>query len=264
MKCMQVQKYLHAHIDGELGADLSLEIEKHLAECGRCREQMDFEVSFIDRIRSEMRVSDHDAGLEDSIRKALEKDDRRRTNVRRFSQISVLALAASVILVVGILIKFSVEQPEELPPIGFSDEVVKQHTRNMPLEISNGSEVEVAKWFEGKVDFPVQPPSFANEANARLVGARLSRIKDKDAAQLEYEVNGHRMTFVIFDPGLDDKTIENEKVTRRAKDLPHNDGWVTTNRGYSVGVFRQRGIAYTLTSDVEEGDIIELISYIHH
>jgi anti-sigma factor RsiW len=264
MKCTQVQKYLHAHLDGELGADLSLEIEKHLAECTRCREQMDFEVRFIDQVRSEMRTTEDTRELEKRIGKSLEKEGRRKTNVRVFARVTMLAAAASVILVVGILVRQSVQQKGDLPPIGISDEVVKTHAKKMPMEINNADEQEVAKWFEGKLDFPVQPPKFASGTNARLVGARISRIKEKDAAQLVYDVNGHRLTFMIFDPGEHAEEIEAEKVKRPTKPIPLKDGWVTTHRGYSVGLYQRRGITYTVASDVGEGDIIKLISSIDY
>ncbi len=264
MKCWQVQKYLHAHLDGELGAELSLEVEKHLAECGRCREQMDFEIQFIDQVRSAMRTQEADAELKTSVTRAIEKAGRKKTHTRVFAQISVLAAAASVILVVGILLRNAIQKTDELPPIGISEEVVKTHMRPMPMEISNKDEKEVAKWFEGKVDFPVQPPKFDPEAEVSLVGARISRIQEKDAAQLVYNVNGHRVTFMIFDPGEDADDIMNDEVKRLAKPLPEQNGWVTTHRGYSVGLYERRGIAYTVASDVGEGDIIKLISSISY
>jgi anti-sigma factor RsiW len=207
MKCWQVQKYLHAHLDGELGADLSLEIEKHLAECGRCRQQMDFEIHFIDRIRTELRTPNDTRELEDGIRKALAAEGKRRSNVKIFAKVAVLAAAASIILVVGVLVRGSIQRKEDLPPIGLSEEIVKNHSHSKPLEINADDEKEVARWFEGKLDFPVDPPKFAPDANVRLVGARISRIKAKDAAQLVYDVGGHKVTFMIFDPGKDVKAL---------------------------------------------------------
>ena len=265
MKCWQVQKYLHAHLDGELGADLSMEVERHLAECTRCRHQMDFEVQFIDHVRSALRTTESAEGLEASVRKALAKENKRKSHTRVFTQVAVLAAAASIILLVGVFVRQSVQRQEGLPPIGISEEVIKSHTKQVPLEISNADEKEVAKWFEGKVDFPVQPPKFSADAQVDLVGGRLSRFQEKDAAQLVYNVNGHRVTFMIFDPGSDADKLMSEDVKRLAtKPIPAKDGWVTTLRGYSVGVYQRRGITYTVASDVDEGDIIKLISEISY
>lgn len=264
MKCWQVQKYLHAHLDGELGTDLSLEVERHLAECSRCRRQMDFEIQFIDKIRSELRTTESNERLENNIRKELERTGSQKRNTRIFTQVTILAAAASLILIVGVLVRNSIQQKDELPPIGIPEEVVKTHARHMPLEISDKDEKEVAKWFEGKVDFPVQPPKFAPGTDVRFVGARLSRINEKDAAQLVYDANGHRVTFMIFDPGKNPIGLDTENVKRPVKLIPQKDGWVTTHRGYSVGLYQRRGIAYTVASDVGEGDIIKLISSISY
>jgi anti-sigma factor RsiW len=141
---------------------------------------------------------------------------------------------------------------------------VKNHSHSKPLEINADDEKEVARWFEGKLDFPVDPPKFAPDANVRLIGARISRSKAKDAAQLVYDVGGHKVTFMIFDPGKDVKALDSETVDRTFKHIPNTDGWVMTHRGYSVGVYTRRGIAYTMAADVGEGDALKLLSSISY
>ena len=263
---MHVQKYLHSYLDGELGADVSLEIEKHITDCARCRQQMEFEILFIDRVRSELRKNSPDTSeLEEKIKQRLSLERKRRNETKTMKKIALIGLAASIVLGISIILQSSLSGKKELPPINYPEEIVKTHSHPMPLEISNANETEVAKWFEGKLDFPVTPPRFSPDENLKLVGARLSRFKEKDAAQLVYDLNGHKVTFIIFDPGNDAEKLEKQNVSRkdrRVVPLPKSNGWITTHRGYSVGFFTRRGIAYTMATDADEKDAMRLLSNI--
>ncbi len=57
----------------------------------------------------------------------------------------------------------------------------------------------IASWFRGRVDFPVHAPALGGGATCQ--GGRLVNVGERPAAYIVYRVrNGHRVTFLVFDP----------------------------------------------------------------
>ena len=260
MKCEQVQKYLHAYMDGETGTDITVEIEKHLADCGRCRDQMDFEASFIDRVRTGLADPPAPPRVRSAIAAALDREDRRRYRARIARSVAGFAVAAGLVVVASIGIVPLMRGGQDLPPIPpIEERVVENVVKNPPLELQHADASRVRDWFSGKVSFAVEPPAFAGQRTAEFVGARLYNVGDSDAAYLVYDVDGRKVTIQMFRPeeGAAQANPDEEHVSR----LPSKQGgWVTTTRGYTVGVFEHRGVTYSLTSsDLDEAAMAELI-----
>ena len=259
MNCDQVQKYIHAYLDGELGTDITVGVESHLDGCGRCREQMEFEVAFIDRVRSGMSSEELPSRLESDVRKMLWNEDKRTRRRRATRMVVGFAAAAALVIVawVGIVPLLSPKQDlPSLPPL--EEQVVANVVKNPPLEVEHADASEVSEWFRGKIAFAVEPPQFAQEAPSELVGARLYNVGDNDAAYLVYDVDGKKVTIQMFRSARAEDMLT---VDRNVHRLPtKNGGWVTTTRGYTVGVFNHRGVTYTVTSaDLDERALAGLI-----
>jgi len=260
MNCGQVQKYIHAYLDGELGTDISVELERHLEGCSRCRDQMDFEVSFIDEVRSRIAAEQAPSDLGTQVGRLLAREDGRKGRRRIATMMVGFASAAALAVVAWAGIAPLLRSAQDLPAIPpLEEQVVSNVVKNPPLEVEHADANAVSDWFVGKVSFAVEPPRFATTELSRLLGARLYNVGDNDAAYLVYDVDGKKVTVQMFRSPREDEIAL--PVGRDVRRLPtKNGGWVTTTRGYSVGVFSTRGVTYTVTSaDLDERDLASLI-----
>jgi anti-sigma factor (TIGR02949 family) len=262
MRCTQVQKYIHAYLDGELGTDMTVEVERHLDECTRCREQTEFEATFIDRVRSGVSADSAPPGLAAQVGSLLDAEDARSRSRRYLGAVAGFAAAAVLAIAAGLglwpLVGPRTEPLPALPPL--EEQVVENVVKNPPLELEQTDASEVSEWFRGKLAFNVQPPALEGSGRSRLVGARLYNVGESDAAYLVYDVDGSVVTLQMFEAGRDGRpTVPEEQTVRR---LPtDNGGYVTSTRGYTVGVVTRRGVTYSLTSaDMDERAMAELIS----
>jgi anti-sigma factor RsiW len=111
---------------------------------------------------------------------------------------------------------------------------------------------------EQYVGVPVRPPSF-DKKNAHLIGGRLMPVRDQRAALLEYRIgdgaSAQRVSVFIYDPRkiqIGDSDVLQPRAVGTAQVR------VGRSNGYSVAVMQNRGIGYTLASDLDEGPSAEL------
>jgi hypothetical protein len=108
-------------------------------------------------------------------------------------------------------------------------------------------------WFAGKLDFKPTPPRF-REMGAKVVGARISQLREYPAAYIKYELpRGQAGLFIVDDP---DRRFES---TGRVVNVGPRTLRVMNARGYNVAVWRQDEIVYSLVSDLGEDDLFELV-----
>ncbi|HEX2439800.1 MAG TPA: hypothetical protein VHT71_15935 [Methylomirabilota bacterium] len=128
-------------------------------------------------------------------------------------------------------------------------EAVNDHLRVLasarPLEIENAGLHQVKPWFEGRLDFaPVV--AFEGDAEFELRGGAVGYFMDRKAAVLVYGYRLHLISLLVF----------------RADGLRWPGGEATPvtahERGFSVVMWRERGLGYALTSDVEAARIATL------
>ena len=97
----------------------------------------------------------------------------------------------------------------------------------------------------------MQPVSF-NGADARLVGARISNVSDREAAAFYYTVRGRRVTVMVFEPpdGLD-------RVAQRTNVRGQNMYYGQAH-GYTVPVVQHNGLSYAFTGDLDSRSLMQL------
>jgi anti-sigma factor (TIGR02949 family) len=75
LKCEELLGSLSAYIDGELGPELCLELEKHLSECENCRIVLNTTKRTIDLVHSPVEKSDLPEDVRERLFKRLQLDD---------------------------------------------------------------------------------------------------------------------------------------------------------------------------------------------
>lgn len=168
----------------------------------------------------------------------------------------VLALAAAALIALGVglssMIKTSANDDAAMvagtssfasPVVG---ESVAWHRRSVPVEVVGPDPSAVRRWFSDKVSFAVSVPEI--DGSARLLGGRLSHVRQYEAAYLLYEVNGSKLSVMLFDAGdLDDETNFRNKT------------FVDNSNGYNVAIREKSGVTYTFTSDMGAEELAELV-----
>ncbi len=259
MNCRDVHRYVHAFIDGELEAQQTLEVDRHLEACADCAHAVEFERWFKGELRRSVGSVLAPPALADRVRGAMaraDRVDRARALLPRAG--AVAALAAGVVAALFL--------PSWLTPSGrvaggrdasmprpVIDYVAERHARSLPVEVTGPDAASVGAWYQGKLDFAVNPPAFSG-GDVRLVGGRISNVGDRQAAQLVYQQQGRRITVVVFDG--EGVPIQGASLLRAGP----RTIYLGESHGYPVAVWHQGGVAYAASSDHARGDFVRLVA----
>ena len=255
MDCAELSRSVEAFLDGEFEAREQAEAEAHLAGCERCRALTEAEAARLTALRARLREAMGPASpagrcpeaLRRRVSTALARE--RRPLWRRI--LSPVPLATAAACAAGALVVLASHGGGDL----LVEEAVRKHHRGLPLEVTTASvgPEAIPGWFAGKLDFKPTPPQF-KEKEARVVGARLSHLREYPAAYIRYELpRGQAGLFIVDDP---DRRFE---ATGREVHVGPRTLRVMNARGYNVAVWRQDEIVYSLVSDLGEDDLFELV-----
>jgi anti-sigma factor RsiW len=250
MQCRDIERDVDSFIDGELALLESTEVETHLRVCPPCKTLVDEQRGMKLTLRAALRMPPPPDKLREFVTGTLHSEvvsaqrSARFARLRRPMLLMVSLIAATSALLVGSL------RPSR-PEIAVESMIIK-HQRNLPMEIIGGPEV-VRSWFDGKVPFAVPPPQV--EPVASLRGGRISQLGDREAAYLQYEQRGQRISVFVFESvGL------RLQAPRRARIIGNHEVFIEGARGYQVAVFQDRDLAYAITGSVNEPEFIRFLS----
>lgn len=252
MRCKELETELLSFLDGELADAERREVETHIAECKDCASLLEEQRQLKRAVRSHLRDTELPSGLAERVRGALAASQPEIITPPTSFWSSLwprvrapfgvlLPVAAALVLVLGYV--------ETVEPV--INSAVTKHSRNLPLEVTGGP-AEVQRWFDGKVPFAVSTPRL--EPIASLRGGRLSHLGDRDAAYLQYEQGEHKISVFVFDPaGL-------RLPYPRRHVIGGHEVFVDGSRGYHVAVFRDRGLGYAITGNLDEQDFMRVVT----
>jgi len=252
MECLDLERLLPAYADGEFAASESTEAELHLAHCARCREQVESQIAF--RVFLQTHAGTGPAAS-DTLRARIGRDlarERATENLRRFAAFSAMAAGLVVVASAG----YMVAGWSSSPPLNLIADAVDRHSRALPVEVTPAAG-DVDSWFQGKVDFNVRAPRFRSPSGPQLVGARLANVREQQAAYFVYGDGGQkRMTLLVF-PGSTDRLADGQR-----RQVAGHDVIMANERGYNVALWEKKGIVYSLVSDLNENDVLQLVSQV--
>lgn len=250
MDCQEVHKFVHAYLDGEFAEDDRVAFAAHLAACEPCSRIARFEERFKEKLRS----SETERGAPPRLRARVEgvlaqeaQQQQRLERRKRWTWRLVPALAAAAVIgALGITLGLR-ERSQAADPMTLAEQSVRWHRRKLPLDVTDSHGDAIQRFFRDKVPFAVRLPRFANP-NAKLVGARLTQLHGNEAVYLTYQVGKQRVSVFVVDPralsGTQDRRIHWRGV-----------------RGYNVGTFVSDGTGYAVTSEMDRGRLVRLISH---
>ncbi|HEY6003262.1 MAG TPA: zf-HC2 domain-containing protein [Anaeromyxobacter sp.] len=255
MDCGEIERSVDAYLDGEFDARERAEADLHLEGCERCRALAEERRGVRDALRAKLReamAALAPAGrAPQELRKRVEEALARRHRPLWRQALSPIPLATAAACAAGALVVLATHGGDA----ALVEEAVRSHHRALPLEVlaSVGGEGPILAWFADKLDFNPSPPRF-KASGVRLLGARLSHLREWPAAYIRYELpRGQAGLFIVDDPkGRFDASGREVRMGQQVIRL-------VAARGYNVAVWRDREIVYSLVSDLDEAALFDLV-----
>ena len=243
MDCRDLSNWLHPYFDGELDLQQSLQIERHLSDCVRCKTKL----TNLQVLRNIMRQPAMRYSVDEVTDRRIMKVLQRVLPPKRLPVAWGGAIAAGVAMV-AIGINLSLRPPSL--SVGDSvtcAEVVSDHVRSLMAnhltDVLSSDKHTVKPWFDGKLDFSPPVSDLVTEGFP-LVGGRLDYLAGHPVAALVYQRRKHYINVFVW-PAQD----ANPSLVPAG----------TTRDGYRVLHWQQQGMNMWVISDLNESEFTQFI-----
>jgi anti-sigma factor RsiW len=270
--CGTVARLLEAHLDGELDAVKTLEVEEHLAACELCRERTALDDAIRGSLKKAVKATAPDdvrarmlaamAGEASRQKPAAPREGVDGGKLRHWRTMLPLASAAALALAWGA----ASNQPaphgtSDVMRAGFGNDdllrdFVGAHSRAYPPEQRDPAELS------RYVGVPIHVPRFQN---ARFAGARLVTVHGGEAAaMLQYDIqaapahSAQRMTIFVYNP----RNVRVRGANLAPRAVGNSEVRVGRTDGYSVAVTQHDGVGYTIASDLDPESSAKIVSVV--
>ena len=203
MTCAKPRVLLDAYMDGELGVEGSLALERHLETCLSCTARLATRRALSVVTRDKLTYYAAPSALQRALRNELMYGESVTaiSSLTRRAPSAWLRLAASFILVAGLssaLTFYATPKTDDAIP----DEVFASHVRsaqseNRLIDIVSSDEHSVKPWLDARLDF-APPVKDLSTDGFRLVGGRVDYIGSRAVAALVYQYRKHVITLFIW------------------------------------------------------------------
>jgi len=247
MNCGEASATVQAYVDGELDGVDRESVERHLVACSNCSGRVRLQTRFRAAVRAHLHRPEVPFTLRRRVEEALASQP---IAPRRWpgwlSMSRVVPAAAALFLIVAITT--TVRQRNSL----VLQQAENAYHTEMPMDITGSDCGSIASWFRGRLEFPVHAPALGGGATCQ--GGRLVNVGERPAAYLVYRVSdGHRVTFLVFDPR--DQPFE----SRQRRVVNGREIYLGSGPGISTAAYRDRGLGYVVTSDMDEDTLARLV-----
>jgi anti-sigma factor RsiW len=245
--CAEVDTCVQTYVDGELAGVDREGVERHLVGCPACAGRVRLEARFKAAVRAHLPRPAVPAALRLRIEQTLASQPIAPLRWPWLSYPRLVPAAAALVLLVAIT--GTVRQSQS----GLLEQAQRSYRAEMPMDITGSDCGSIASWFRGRLDFSMHAPALGGGATCQ--GGRLVNVGVHPAAYLIYRnPTGHRVAFLVFDPR--DQSLE--APTRRV--VNGREIYVDAGPGISTATYRDRGLGYVVTSDIDEDALTRLVT----
>jgi len=254
MDCRDAQRFAQLRLDEEIEPLDCAQLDSHLSACNACRGRHEAEHKFHLKLRGQLRAQ-ADAKRSPPALEARIAEELSRAAVDARSPLTRWGVTATAALM---LLGISWSATRDGPDV-FA-ETVKRHSSNLPPEVRSVSgPAEVDQFLRDHLRFPVSAPRLDESGMpVRLVGARLSSIHDRDVALMMYDHRGAKLSLFAYPIGSQGPSSTPPGFERR--EVGGRVLYVGAERGYNVVAWERNEMLYSLVSDVDTGELVQLAS----
>ena len=254
MDAREVERLADLTLDGELDAEEEVRLRAELSASPESRQAFQNRSWFQSKVRSHLRDSCDKTpvpiGLRNRVCARLQEE-----SVDRAPEWRLWSLASAIVLIIGLL-SWTLDGPDVLDP----EEVVGRHVMSPPPDVrALGSTAPIVEFIEQRLDRRVKVPKFRrSNSRVRLLGVRLDKLSNRDAAFLMYDQRGARISLFAIPCGRG--LTDMQKF--RARSVGGRRVLVGKHRGYSLVTWDQEGVLYSMVSDVDQEELVRLVSMV--
>jgi len=247
MDCRDVDRFLTHYLDGEFSDADAAALEEHLAGCPDCRCLALAEVNLRRGIEEKLNPAPPlpPARRESIIAGALDRAGGRGWWRGLFRPVVMLPAGAGVTL--ALVAALWAAWPSGGEYDHFIDDSIMAHESRLPAEVE-GDEAVITDYVREKARFDARPP--LRSEDARLTGARITRVGATPAVQYRYIVAGRPVTVVQTPAPLSGE---------RARGLRAAVRFVGERGRHGVGVFEDRGLRNAAVGEMPGRDLLRLV-----
>jgi anti-sigma factor RsiW len=251
VNCVEADSFITAYCDGELAGVDREALERHLAGCAACAVRSRLQARFKAAVRVHLPRPPVPLSLRLRIREALADQEIAPRRWPWLTYPRLVPAAAAAFLLVAIT--GTVRQSQSM----VLAQAQRSYRAALPMDVISPDCGSIASWFRGRVDFPVRAPSLGAQGTCQ--GGRLVNVGERPAAYIVYQVrdrghDGHRVTFLVFDP-RDEAIAGPERRVVAGREI-----YLGTAPGVSTAAYRDRGLGYVVTSDLDEDALTRLVT----
>jgi anti-sigma factor RsiW len=253
MDCREAERFVELGLDGEIESSEGGMLETHLNHCTSCSSRYHVQGKFRAQIRSKL------ADAQSAERAPLGLRTRIVARVQEDEQKEGFSWGRAVAVTLGVSMVAVLSWSGTSGPSLFSEETVARHSGNLPPEVRADFEDprSVQRFLTSNLRYPVSVPRFdRNNPSVKLVGARLSSLDDHDAAYVMYDRRGAKVSFFAYP--------KPERFTKPTDFREERAGnkvvLVGKRRGYNVVAWEEGELVYSLVSDIDPREMVELAS----
>ncbi len=260
MTCDDFMPFMDAYVDQELDEQDAREAELHLEACAKCRQVVTYQVAFKDHLKQVLKERVPNT-LEERLWASIDAEPlpeslvvapnvvSMRAKILKNSWVAAPLAAAMAAILLLPTMTISPASSTNTPVI---EQTLDWHRGNFPSEVNGPDATKVVAWFGDKVDFPVRLPNFGPQAT--ILGARIAHVQDRRAAYVVYDVDGTRLSVMLFNgEGL---TVPSEHIKR----INSRDMVLLNQRGYEVAVVQEGGVTYSIAGELPEARFVGLVT----
>lgn len=253
--CRSIDALAMAYLDHELAPEEQRELELHLHVCQACEAHVTRERAQLVGLRGMLVAPPASDIFRASLARKLDAEDQQaQQQARRARWQRWMLPGAAMTAAAAALVFFVLNRPVE-QDTALAKDAVRQQLRPAPLEVSGPG---TTPWLREHFEPTVAPPSFAQ---ATLMGARLTSVAGRDAAQLFYEVRGENgarfalTAFVVQGVGAADLPAGQDV------DVNGHRLRVSVSAGYPSIAFIQAGSAYIFVArDLSAEALLDVVT----
>jgi anti-sigma factor RsiW len=253
MTCDDSRIYLGAYLDEELGVAESLRVQKHLTECGTCRQAQDEQLALRSVLRDPDLYAHPSAEFSTRIEAAVRRAAKEEARLHRPSWLESFRLgsfrwvpaAAALVIVTTIGTLLVTNRLRSSHEQLIASAVLTGHIRSLQpghlIDVPSSDRHTVKPWFQGKLDFAPPVPDLS-ELGWTLVGGRLDYVDGRPVAVLVYQRRMHNINVFLWpNHGSADDTIRQEDA-----------------QGYQILHWNGAEMTYWVVSDLNNAELLAL------
>jgi len=253
MNCTDSRIYLPAYLDDELDVAESLRVQRHLSECGNCRQAQDEQLALRSALRDPdlyaLPSADFSKRIEAAVRRAAKEEARSQPSSwfesLRLGSFQWVAAAAALVIVTTVGVFFVTNSMRSSHDQLVASAVLAGHIRSLQpghlFDVASTDEHTVKPWFQGKLDFSPPVPDLS-ELGWILVGGRLDYVDGRPVAVLVYKRRMHNINVFLWpNHGSADDTIRQEDA-----------------QGYQILHWNGAETTYWVVSDLNKTELLGL------